>query len=90
MRRAFNALPKDMQAIVEREMNASALQEREDVRKLNEGLAGELRSKGMAFNTPDAAPFRDALRKAGFYDQWKQKYGADAWGLLEKSVGSLA
>ena len=88
--RAFNALPKDMQAIVEREMNASALQQREDVRKLNDGLAGDLQSKGMAFNTPDTAPFRDALRKAGFYDQWKQKYGTEAWDLLEKGVGSLA
>ena len=88
--RALNALPQDAQAIVMRHINASALAEREDVRKLNDGLAGDLQSKGMAFNTPDVAPFREALRKAGFYEQWRGKYGPEAWGLLESGVGSLA
>jgi TRAP-type transport system periplasmic protein len=88
--RAFGALPQDAQAIVTREMNASAVQQREDVRKLNESLAGQLQSQGLAFNTPDPAPFRDALRQAGFYAQWKQKYGDEAWAILEKSVGALA
>jgi TRAP-type transport system periplasmic protein len=88
--RAFHALPKDAQEIVMHEMNASAVQQREDVRKLNESLAGELQSKGLAFNTPDPGPFRDALRQAGFYAQWKQKYGDEAWAILEKSVGTLA
>ena len=32
--------------------------------------------------------FRDALRKAGFYAEWKKKYGDEAWGILEKAVGS--
>jgi hypothetical protein len=44
----------------------------------------------MIFNKPDPAPFREALRKAGFYAQWKEKFGADAWTLLEKYVGQLA
>ncbi len=88
--RSFNALPPDMQAVVEREINASALAQRADVQKLNETLAGDLKAKGLAFNTPDTAPFREALRKAGFYAQWKAKYGDQAWGLLEKGVGSLA
>jgi len=33
---------------------------------------------------------RAALRKAGFYDEWKQKFGAEAWGLLESHVGALS
>ena len=44
----------------------------------------------MAFNTPDVATFREALRKAGFYADWKAKYGPEAWGLLEQGVGNLA
>jgi TRAP-type C4-dicarboxylate transport system substrate-binding protein len=62
--------------------------EREDVAKLNAGLKDELTSKGMTFNNPDAAPFREALRKAGFYAEWKKKYGEEAWAILEKAVGS--
>jgi hypothetical protein len=29
------------------------------------------------------------LRTGGFYADWKAKFGADAWSLLEKSVGQL-
>ena len=53
-------------------------------------LQGDLQAKGMVFNKTDAEPFREALRKAGFYGEWKEKYGAEAWGLLEKAVGALA
>ena len=35
-------------------------------------------------------PGRDKLRQAGFYSEWKGKYGEQAWSLLEKSVGKLA
>jgi len=87
---AWGKLPKDLQGIVERNFNAAALEDREDIRHLNESLQGDLQAKGMVFNKTDAEPFRDALRKAGFYAEWKEKYGAEAWGLLEKAVGTLA
>jgi hypothetical protein len=44
----------------------------------------------MKFNTVDPAPFRDKLRSAGFYDEWKKKFGDGAWSALEASVGSLS
>ena len=44
----------------------------------------------MAFNTVDAEKFRAALRGAGFYAEWKEKYGAEAWAVLEKQVGALS
>ena len=50
----------------------------------------ELAAKGLVFNRPDPAPFRDKLRSAGFYTEWKAKYGDEAWALLEKSVGKLS
>ena len=46
--------------------------------------------RACVFNQPDPAPFRDKLRSAGFYTEWKGKYGDEAWGLLEKAVGKLA
>ena len=50
----------------------------------------ELTAKGLTFNQPDVAPFREKLRSAGFYAEWKGKYGDHAWELLEKSVGKLS
>jgi len=88
-RRAWAALPKDAQEVVAKNWNAAALLERADVAKLNAGLRDELAAKGLAFNAPDTAPFREALKKAGFYSQWKQRYGDEAWGILEQSTGAL-
>ena len=61
----------------------------DDVAKLNASLQQELAAKGLAFNKLDAAAFRDKLRTAGFYTEWKGKYGEEAWSILEKSVGKL-
>ena len=42
----------------------------------------------LVINETKADPFREALRKAGFYAEWKKKYGDEAWAILEKAVGS--
>jgi hypothetical protein len=52
-------------------------------------VQAELTQKGMVFNKTDAEKFRAALRDAGFYKEWKEKYGAQAWAVLEKQVGAL-
>jgi tripartite ATP-independent transporter DctP family solute receptor len=87
---AWAKLPKDLQEIVARNIDAAALDDREDIRKLNESLQAQLTSKGMVFNTTDPQLFRDALRKAGFYAEWKEKFGPKAWALLESQVGTLS
>ncbi|NPU12798.1 TRAP transporter substrate-binding protein [Bradyrhizobium sp. 83002] len=89
-RRAWEAVPADMRATVAKHINAAAVKEREDVAKLNAGLQADLAAKGLTFNQPNVAPFRDKLRTAGFYAEWKGKYGDEAWGLLEKAVGKLS
>ena len=53
-------------------------------------VAATLKSKGLQFVDTDATAFRAALKKAGFYEEWKGKFGAEAWGTLEKAVGSLS
>jgi TRAP-type transport system periplasmic protein len=87
-RRAWERLPEDLRAVVSKHLNAAAVSEREDVAKLNATLKEELAAKGMTINEPQTAPFREALRKAGFYAEWKKKYGDEAWAILEKAVGS--
>src|ERR1700690_4339890 len=88
-RRAWEKVPDDLRVIVARNINAAALREREDTAKLNASLRGELEAKGLVFNQPDVTPFREKLRSAGFYAEWKGKYGDQAWALLEKSAGRL-
>ena len=88
-RRAFDRLPPASQEVVARELNRSALNERTDVAALNASLRGKLQGGGMIFNDVDPAPFRDALKRAGFFKEWQGKYGAEAWAILEGQVGSL-
>jgi len=89
-RRAWEKLPDNLRTIVAKNINAAAVKEREDTAKLNATVKEELAGKGLIFNQPTVAPFRDKLRSAGFYAEWKGKYGDQAWALLEKSVGKLA
>ena len=89
-RRAWDKLPPAVQEVVARELNKSAMDERADVAALNAGLRGKLQASGLAFNDLDPAPFRDTLKRAGFFRDWQAKYGPEAWGILESQVGSLS
>ena len=42
-----------------------------------------------AWSPNGAARFYDAV-KAGFYDEWKTKFGPEAWAKLEQYSGKLA
>jgi tripartite ATP-independent transporter DctP family solute receptor len=88
--RAWHRLPADLQEIVARNWNEAALAERADLAKLNTTLQEDLAAKGLIFNRPDPAPFREALRKAGFYSEWRYRYGEEAWAILEANAGKLA
>ena len=89
-RRAWERLPEDVRAVFTKHVNAAGEKEREDVANLNATLQEELAGKGMVFNKPDPIPFRDKLRAAGFYAEWKGKYGDEAWAILEKFTGKLS
>ena len=65
------------------------MKERADVAALNATLQKELSDKGLVFNQPKSEAFRDRLRKAGFYTEWKGKFGDEAWAILEKNTGKL-
>ena len=89
-RKAWERLPKDLQTIVAKHVNAAGLKERADVAELNASLQKDLASKGMLFNQPKTQAFREHLQNAGFYGEWKAKYGDEAWGILEAASGKLA
>ena len=87
-RRAWMALPADLRTIVAKHLNDGALAERADLETLNISLQKDLAAKGMSFNDVDKAAFRDALRQAGFYKDWRGRFGDANWTLLEKSTGT--
>jgi tripartite ATP-independent transporter DctP family solute receptor len=88
-KRSVSGLPPEAQTIVARELNKSAVEERADIAKLNGSVADDLKSKGLEFVEVDKPAFREALKNAGFYAEWKKKYGDEAWTILESEVGTL-
>ena len=89
-RRAWERLPEDLRAIVARNVNAAGLKQRTDVAALNATLQKTLTERGMVFNQAASDTFRERLRRAGFYTEWKAKFGDEAWALLERHSGKLA
>ncbi len=88
--KSWGRLPADLQAIVTKNVTAAVVNQREDMVKLNETVETDLKAKGMILNYPDKSLFRNALSKAGFYQEWKGKFGPEAWAKLEKYSGTLA
>ena len=89
-KKAWEKLPEDLRTIVAKHINAAGMKERVDVAELNATVQKDLTSKGLVFNLPQTDSFRDRMRKAGFYAEWKAKFGDEAWALLERSTGKLA
>jgi tripartite ATP-independent transporter DctP family solute receptor len=89
-KRAWNALPEDLRALASRILDAHALKQRTAHETLNGSLEAKLKGAGMQFNQIDGKPFRELLQKSGYYAEWKKKFGAEAWAVLEKYTGKLA
>jgi tripartite ATP-independent transporter DctP family solute receptor len=87
--RKWKSLPGDVQALISKHVKTAAIQQRDDMRRLNNGLEAQLKAKGMVFNYPERSLFKDALSKAGFYQEWRKKFGEEPMALLEKYTGRL-
>ena len=87
---SFERLPPDLRTIVSNAINDAGVKQREDIAKFNATVQADLQSKGLAFNRPAPETFRAKLREAGFYDDWKKRFGNEAWALLEQASGKLA
>jgi tripartite ATP-independent transporter DctP family solute receptor len=88
-RKAFERLPAEIQKLVAAKFNETALKERADTEALNANLQIELAAKGMIINQADTASLRAKLRSAGYYAEWKTKFGDEAWAVLERYTGNL-
>ncbi len=88
--RRWQSTPADVQALITKHVTDAVVKQRDDIRRLNNSIEAQLKAKGMVFNYPDVKSFRDALSKAGFYKEWRAKFGDEAMARLEKYSGKLA
>src|SRR5256885_6347726 len=89
-RRNFEQLPPDLRETTVRLVNEGAVKQREDMATLNVTLEAQLKQKGLTFNTVDKKPFQETLKNAGFYSEWRGKFGEEAWKTLERYSGALS
>jgi tripartite ATP-independent transporter DctP family solute receptor len=82
---AWQGLPGDIRAVVERHADKFALLQRADIEAVNAAGAAALAAQGMAVNTADAASLRAAL--GDFYARWRARFDPAAWTLLEAAAG---
>ena len=75
---------------MQREFSRAVDDERADLVRIDAGLRQTLIDKKMEFNDVDASAFRDMLRSAGFYTDWKNKFGDQAWSPLVSFTGPLS
>ena len=87
--RNWRGLPPEVQAVIAKNLNAAAEEQRADYANSDVTMHGLLEKQGMVFNDPDPEAFRQVLIKVGFYDKWKAKYGTEAWDVLEKYTGKI-
>jgi tripartite ATP-independent transporter DctP family solute receptor len=85
----IKSLAADDLALISKSFETATEKQRAETERLNVDLEGSLKAKGLVFNRPDKAQFRQLLTQAGFYADWKRKYGPDSWAVLEKYSGSL-
>lgn len=87
--RNWRSLPPDVKAVIAKNVNGSAEDQRTDYANSDVTMHALLEKQGILFNEPDPEAFRQVLIKAGFYNKWKDKYGAQAWAVLEKYTGKI-
>ena len=88
--KAWEQLPAELREIAARNFDRAATEQRQENRRLNDSLQGDLEKAGLVFNRPEPASFRAALTRAGFYNEWRGRFGKEAWDLLQKYSGDLA
>ena len=85
------SLPANYQDLVRKTLDATALVQRQDDKRLDlterQEADGNL---GMQFNDVNGATFRARLKSSGFYARWRTEWGTTAWNALEKYSGPLA
>jgi tripartite ATP-independent transporter DctP family solute receptor len=86
---AWQRLPKNLQDIVDRELNAAAGAGSKAMASQEASVETELTTDGMTFNRPALEPFSQVIRASGLYKQFRDQYDPKGWDMLEKTTGKL-
>ena len=84
---SWQALPAEIQAVVERNADKFALLQRADIEAVNAAGAEALARHGMIVNEADTASIR--ARLGDFTARWRARFDPAAWKLLEDAAGGL-
>ena len=87
--RTWKNMPADVQQIMRKHINAAALKQRDDIVRANVDLQKALEAKGLQFNTVEPAPFQALLKTNGFYKSARERFGGEAWALLQRYTGDI-
>ena len=85
----WNSMPAELRQAVADGFDGQAPAQRTASAALNNSLRATLEGQGIIFNTPDKAPFREALVSSGFYKEWSGKFDPALWSALEQYTGPL-
>lgn len=88
-RRSWATVPADIKDVMAKHLNAQVMEQRKDVARVNSTLREELTKRGLAFNDVNTEPFKEELRKSGFYADWRKRFGEEPIAMLEKVTGKL-
>jgi TRAP-type C4-dicarboxylate transport system substrate-binding protein len=87
--KSWKEFPQDVREVIQRNFEDHAVRQQKEFARLDAELEGTLKSKGLLFNEPERGQFREKLQQAGYYKEWKGKFGAQAWAKLEQYTGPL-
>jgi len=76
---AWQALPRDIQTVIERNTERFAILQRQDVEAVNAAGEAELARRGMVVNQADTASIR--ARLGDFYARWRKRFDPAVWAL---------
>jgi TRAP-type transport system periplasmic protein len=85
----WNSIPAELQAVIRKHMDRSALDQRRDTVEQNTSIARDLPSHGIQVVDANRDAFRTKLAATGYYPEWKKRFGPEAWALLEKYAQRL-
>ena len=86
----WDKLPADIQAIMAKNFEAAAQEERAAILADNQRTVDQLKSQGVTFTNPDLESFRNKLKSTSYYKDWAKKYGPKVWDALEQVVGKIS
>jgi TRAP-type transport system periplasmic protein len=76
----WQAVPRDIQTVIERNTEHFAKLQRQDVEAVNAAGKTELARRGMIVNHADTTSFR--ARLGDFYARWRQRFDPAVWALI--------